>query len=240
MISLYNISKIHKVAHEEYSAIKNITLSIQKGDFVSLTGASGSGKSTLLDILSMVDRPTFGKFVFDNADVSLMDDDDLTKLRNSKIGIVYQSSNLIQEFNILQNMQIPLLYKGIQAAERKQIVLEMLSEFGIIDKQNVLPADLTRGEQQTVAIARALLNKPGVLILDEPTGNLDSVTSEEIIHILQRLNNQGGLTIILATHDIDIARHAKRVIAIKDGLILKDVTLTNPIIASDVLNKMRQ
>lgn len=238
MISLYNISKVHKLSDEERSAVKNITFTIEEGDFVAITGPSGSGKTTLMDIICMIDRPTFGKYVFQTIDVSLMNENEVNKLRNEKIGIVFQASKLIPEFTVYQNMEIPLMYRGIQPNVRREKVNEVMSYLGIPDLVSLKPGEINRGKQQIIAIGRALLNEPDLIVADEPTGDVDSKTSEEILHIFQKLNAKGK-TIIYVTHDIDVARHAKRVICLKDGMVIKDITLAKPINSLEILNNQK-
>lgn len=239
MISLYNISKIHKVANEENAALKNITFSFNRGDFIAITGPSGSGKTTLMDIICMITRPTYGKYVFENTDVSLMSEADISNMRVNKIGILFQATNLIPELTVCQNMEIPLLYKGLGVAQRREKVELMLDYLGLSNYINVKPGEINRSKQQIAALGRSLMNDPDLIVADEPTGDVDSITAEEILGIFQKIN-AAGKTIVYVTHDIDVARHAKRVVCLKDGELVKDVILAKPINSAEVLMNLRQ
>lgn len=202
------------------AVLKNINLQIKQGDFLAITGASGSGKSTLMNIIGLLDHSTTGKYYLEGQDVSLMGHNQLAKARNQKIGFVFQSFNLLARTSALNNIGLPLIYAGLSAADRKQRAQEALEQVGLGEKLNSHPNQLSGGEQQRVAIARALVNNPEVILADEPTGNLDSQSGQEIMKIFNILNRQGK-TIILITHEANIAQHAKKVIRIKDGRLWK-------------------
>ncbi len=236
MINLYNISKTYNVENHEYVGIKNVTLTIQKGDFVAITGRTGSGKTTLMDIISMIDRPTFGKYVFENADISLMDEDAITKMRGKKVGHMYQKPNFIDGFTVYQNLETPFLYKNDSQSDVKGKITKVLEDLKISDKINAKINSLSRKNQQLLALARALLSSENLIIADEPTGDLNSFETEIVLEELQRLNAK-GVTIVIVTDDIDIARHAKRVILLKDGIIEKDINLSNPLSARELTQK---
>jgi putative ABC transport system ATP-binding protein len=238
MINLYSISKIYHAENRECVGLKNITLSIQKGDFVAITGRDGSGKSTLMDILAMLERATFGKYVFENEDISLMDEDHVTRIRNSKVGVLYQKPNFIEGLSLYQNLELPLLYRGIDSKEREKIIEKNLEGLGLQEKINFKIGTLTRGNQQLFALCRALLNEGNLILADEPTGDLDTLQTEEMLGIFQSLNAK-GMTIVYATNDIDIARHAKRVILLRDGLLTKDISLNNPLSAREIKERFQ-
>ncbi len=197
--------------------LKGIDLEVQQGDFVAIMGPSGSGKSTLLHILGCLDRPTTGQYLLEGVDVSTKTDNELADVRNKNIGFVFQSFNLLPRFSAWKNVELPLLYSGVDAKSRRQRAMEILQKIGLAERADHNPSELSGGEQQRAAIARALINNPKILLADEPTGNLDSRSGREIMDIFDRLNRE-GVTIILVTHEKDIAEHAKRIITIKDGV----------------------
>lgn len=212
----------------EVKALRGVSLSIREGEFVAIMGQSGSGKTTLMNILGCLDQPTSGRYLFDSQDVSRLSKGALANIRNRKIGFVFQSFNLLKRQSALDNVCLPLVYAGVGKRERRRRALDMLQFLGLSERAHHLPSQLSGGQQQRVAIARALVNEPQVILADEPTGNLDSKTSEEILAELQRLNAEKGQTIILVTHEPDVAAHAKRIIVVRDGLIQKDDPNENP------------
>lgn len=220
LIRLNNIGKVYQTGEITLAALRNINLQVKSKEFLAIMGVSGSGKSTLMNIIGLLDHSTTGKYYLEGQDVSLMGDDQLAKVRNQKIGFVFQSFNLLPRTSALDNVAIPLIYAGVKPSERKQKAREVLEQMGLGDKLLSRPNQLSGGQQQRVAIARALVNNPEVILADEPTGNLDSQSGEEIMKIFDKLN-QKGKTIILITHEANIARHAKKVIRIKDGEIWK-------------------
>ncbi len=224
LIELNHISKIYHVGEMDVPALKDVSLTIENGEFVALMGASGSGKSTLMNILGCLDHPTSGEYFFEGRDISRISTDERALLRNSKLGFVFQSFNLLSRTTALENVIMPLTYTrdGISDRETAQRATELLNMVGLGDRMYHEPSQLSGGQQQRVAIARSLINKPSVLFADEPTGNLDSKTSEEVLRLFQRLNETEGITIILVTHDSGIGRHGKRLIRIHDGLVVDD------------------
>lgn len=218
MIKLSKINKIYSSEEISFQALKNISLNITKGEFIAITGASGSGKSTLMNIIGLLDKPTSGTYLLDGQDTSSLKEDILAKIRNQKIGFVFQSFNLLPRTSSLDNVAMPLIYAGVSKAEREQRARTSLSQVGLSDKLYSLPNQLSGGQQQRVAIARALVNNPEIILADEPTGNLDSTSGGEVMKILDRLHKQGKI-IIMITHEANIARHARKVIRIKDGQI---------------------
>jgi len=217
---IYNQSKTSEVV-----AVRDVSLEIQKGEFVAIMGASGSGKSTLMNILGCLDRPTKGIMILDGAEVSRLDDEELAKVRNKKIGFVFQMFNLLPRTNALENVELPLIYSDRPNLSR--LARQALEAVGLKDRAHHYPSELSGGEQQRVAIARALVNEPEIIFADEPTGNLDSRSSYEIISLFQKLNEQAK-TIVLVTHELDIAEHARRIIKISDGQIVDDRVNENP------------
>ncbi len=222
IIELKDIVKIYRVGETEVPALRGISYTIEKGDFLAIMGASGSGKSTLMNILGCLDRPTSGTYVLDGLDVSKLDKDRLAEIRNRKIGFVFQSYNLLKRTTALENTELPLLYSNIGAKEMTRRALDALAVVGLRDRANHKTNQLSGGEQQRVAIARALLNNPTLILADEPTGNLDSKTSCEIMDVFSRLNREKNITMVMVTHENDIAAYAGRRIHLRDGLIVHE------------------
>ena len=221
MIDLKNVYKIYETGDVEVRALDGISLHIDKGEFVAIVGQSGSGKSTCMNIIGCLDVPTDGEYILDGIDVSTMDDDELSYIRNNELGFIFQQYNLISKLNVLENVELSLLYGGISASKRAEMAKTALRRVGLEDKLKNLPNQLSGGQQQRVSIARALAGNPSIILADEPTGALDSKTSREVLDFLKQLNYEGN-TIVLITHDNSIAKEAKRVIRIKDGKIIYD------------------
>ena len=219
MISLENIVKIYKIGDIEVAAVNGITCHVETGEMVSIMGPSGSGKSTLMNLIGCLDRPTSGKYELDGIDVSQMKEDELAEVRNKKIGFVFQSFNLLPQANATANVELPLVYSGIR--EKRQRALDALASVGIGKRASHRPSEMSGGEQQRVALARALVNNPSLILADEPTGNLDTQTSVDIMHLLQQLNSQ-GITIVIITHEEDIATYTQRTMYIRDGKIVEE------------------
>lgn len=220
-IQIEGLSKSYATSAGLFPALKDVNLSIVKGEFVAIMGPSGSGKSTFMNILGCLDAPTVGSYQLDGRSVATLDRDELALLRNRTIGFVFQGFNLLPRMSLQDNVALPLIYAGVELKERSQRAHQMLVKVGLSDKAESLPNQISGGQQQRVAIARALVNNPRLLLADEPTGNLDSRTSEEIMALFEALNNE-GITIVLVTHENDIARHAKRQVHFYDGCIVSD------------------
>jgi putative ABC transport system ATP-binding protein len=216
MLELENITKVYKAGQTEVPALRGISCRIESGEMVSIIGPSGSGKSTLMNIIGCLDKPTSGRYRLDGTEVSELNDNQLAEIRNKKIGFVFQSFNLLSRTTALANVELPLIYNG--ASNRRQRALQVLESVGLAHRVTHRPSELAGGEQQRVAIARALINNPSIILADEPTGNLDTQTSQEIMLIFKQLNEQ-GMTIILVTHEPDIAAYTQRTIKIRDGQI---------------------
>lgn len=224
MIKLDNIAKIYRMGKVEVPALRGIDLTIKQGEMVAIIGASGSGKSTLMNIIGFLDKPTTGKYTLEGADVSRLNDNKLAELRNKKIGFVFQTFNLLPRASALSNVELPLLYGN--GGQRHKRSLEALARVGLEARANHKPTELSGGEQQRVAIARALVNNPSLILADEPTGNLDSAATTEIIRIFCQLH-QEGITVILVTHEMDVATQAQRIIRLLDGKIVSDEKVTH-------------
>lgn len=217
VIEIENVKKIYMMGETVVAALRGVTLQIEKGEMVSIMGPSGSGKSTLMNILGCLDQPTEGTYRLDGVDVHNMDDDDLATIRNKKIGFVFQSFNLLPRTTALDQVELPMVYAG--APDRRKRALDALAQVGLGDRVHHRPNELSGGQQQRVAIARSLVNNPAIILADEPTGNLDSVSGEEIMNIFKRLNQEQGMTVVLVTHDPDVAANGARTIHVKDGRV---------------------
>ncbi len=222
IIVLENITKIYKIDEHELVVLDGISVNIEMGEFVCIMGPSGSGKSTFMNIIGCLDTPTTGKYYLEEIDVSTMDINELAEIRNKKIGFVFQQFNLLPRATALENVELPLIYAGVSLRQRRQKALETLLWVGLKERANYYPRQLSGGQQQKVAIARALVNGPSIILADEPTGNLDSKSSMEIMEIFKKLNEQQGLTTIIVTHEPDIAAFGKRQIRFHDGKIISD------------------
>lgn len=222
MIRLENITKVYKMGETEVHALAGVSLHIKPHEFVAIIGPSGSGKSTLMNMIGCLDVPTSGRYWVDGIEGSCMKDNDLADLRNRKLGFIFQQYNLLGKLSALENVELPLIYKGLPAAERKRLATEALERVGLADKMHHKPTELSGGQQQRVSIARALSSHPSLILADEPTGALDSKSGIEIMQMLHDLHEEGN-TIIIITHDLSIAKQARRIITIRDGLIVSDV-----------------
>jgi putative ABC transport system ATP-binding protein len=221
-VQTIDVTKVYRVGHTDYPALKGINLKIDRGEFVAIMGPSGSGKSTLLNLIGALDRPTSGRVIIDGIDLRKLSEDKLALLRNRKLGFIYQSFNLIQRLTSIENVEMPLISRGMPEKIRRSKSLKMLSAVGLGSKANKRPAELSGGEQQRVAIARALVTLPALVIADEPTGNLDSKTTSEVVDQFVQVNKQFGTTILVVTHNPDIAERTQHVISIRDGLVEKE------------------
>jgi putative ABC transport system ATP-binding protein len=239
VVKLVDVHKTYHTGDVDVHAVRGVSLKIQRGEFVALMGASGSGKSTLMNILGCLDRPTSGRYVLDDADVSVLGRDQLADIRNRKLGFVFQSFNLLPRTSARENVELPLLYGAhrLTNAQLREKADAVLASVGLGGREDHHPSQLSGGQQQRVAIARALVNDPEVVLADEPTGNLDSRTSVEIMGIFQELNNR-GITIIMVTHEQDIAAYARRNVIMRDGLILKDFNVTQRFDAATELEEL--
>jgi putative ABC transport system ATP-binding protein len=238
VIQLEHIHKTYTMGDVEVHALRGISLNINEGEFVAIMGTSGSGKSTTMNILGCLDRPTRGSYILDGQDVSQMTKDERADIRSQKLGFVFQGFNLLSRTSALENVELPMLYAGIETSERQKRANEALAAVGLAGREQNHPNQLSGGQQQRVAIARALVNRPAMILADEPTGNLDSRTSIEVMEIFQRLNQEQGITLILVTHESDIAEYAQRVVVFKDGKIKKDFKIENQRNAAEELKNL--
>jgi len=232
-----HLTKVYDLGEVRVEALRGVDVRVERGEFVAIMGASGSGKSTFLNIVGCLDRPSTGRYLLDGVDVSQMSSDQLAEVRNKKIGFVFQSFNLLARTSAVENVELPLLYNGTDSHDRRARALAALKSTGLEGRAEHQPSQLSGGQQQRVAIARALVNQPSIILADEPTGNLDSQTSNEIIGIMQTLNDQQGITIMLVTHESDIAQYAKRVILFKDGLVIEDRPVLDRTLVTGVVSK---
>jgi putative ABC transport system ATP-binding protein len=237
LLRVVDVHKYYDMGETRVHALRGVSLQVVEGDFVAIMGASGSGKSTLMNVIGCLDRPSAGAYWLDGTDVAQLDKRTLAGIRNRKLGFVFQGFNLISRTTALENVALPTLYTGIDKAERQRRAAAALALVGLADRARHFPSQMSGGQQQRVAIARALVNRPSILLADEPTGNLDSRTSVEIMQVLQRLNAD-GLTIVMVTHETDIAQFAKRIITFRDGMIRRDESVANRQDAARVLETM--
>jgi ABC-type lipoprotein export system ATPase subunit len=225
LIELQNVSKTYDLGEVKVHALRETTLTIEEGEYIALVGPSGSGKSTLMNTLGCLDRPTTGSYRLAGEEVANMSRDQRARLRNRRLGFVFQNFNLLNRTSALENVELPLLYaSGVSAKQRRQRAIAMLERVGLADRLDHHPSQLSGGQQQRVAIARAMVNEPTILMGDEPTGNLDTKTSQDVVELFRRLNEDHGITVILVTHEQDVARNAKRTIILRDGSIVTDTT----------------
>jgi putative ABC transport system ATP-binding protein len=241
VIQLQDIHKTYHTGEVDVHAVRGVTLDIAKGEFVALMGASGSGKSTMMNIIGCLDRPTQGKYSLDGIDVSQLNRDELADIRNQKIGFVFQGFNLLARTTALENVELPMLYtrQRLSGSSQRERALKALDTVGLADRADHKPNQLSGGQQQRVAIARALSNEPSLLLADEPTGNLDTRTSIDIMGVFQKLNDL-GMTIVMVTHELDIAQYTKRMVVMRDGKVVGDTTVANRLNAASELRRLQE
>lgn len=237
LIQIDHLTKVYQLGEVEVHALRGVSIRVSKGEFVAIMGASGSGKSTFMNILGCLDKPTKGSYILEGIDVGKLSRDELAAIRNKKIGFVFQGFNLLSRTSAIENVELPMFYSTISNKLRKSKAIEALDKVGLADRLHHYPNQLSGGQQQRVAIARSLVNDPSIILADEPTGNLDSRTSVEVMGIFQELNNH-GITIILVTHEPDVAQFAKRHVVFRDGKIRSDKANASPKIASEVIKDL--
>jgi putative ABC transport system ATP-binding protein len=240
VVQLEDIHKIYDSGEVQVHAVRGVSLELHKGEFMAVMGASGSGKSTLMNTLGCLDRPTRGRYLLDGVDVSQLDRNELADLRNEKLGFVFQGFNLLARTTALENVELPMLYgpRRVRSREMRDRALHCLDIVGLSDRADHFPSQLSGGQQQRVAIARGLVNNPQVLLADEPTGNLDSRTSVEVMGVFQKLNEE-GITIVMVTHELDIARFCKRNLIMRDGRVVSDIAVPNRLLAAEEMQRLR-
>ena len=237
MIDIHDVSKIYQMGNVKVAALQNVNLTVLQGEMLAIMGPSGSGKSTMMNIIGCLDVATSGHYVLEGEDVGQMNDNQLAEIRHSKIGFVFQTYNLLPRATALSNVEMPLMYGD--GHNRRTRAMEALYKVGLHNRALHRPAELSGGEQQRVGIARALVKNPSILLADEPTGNLDSKSSDEILTVLQRLNRDEGLTVLLVTHEANIAEHTDRIVSFHDGQVVNDVPVTSPLIAGATVSTKR-
>jgi putative ABC transport system ATP-binding protein len=230
VIYISDITRYYQMGDTTVKALNGVSFDVARNEYIAIMGPSGSGKSTLMNMIGCLDTPTSGDYILNNNNVSEMDDSELAEVRNREIGFVFQTFNLLPRTSCLANVELPLIYAGVKAADRRERAIEVLTKVGLGDRVDHKPNELSGGQRQRVAIARALVNNPSILLADEPTGNLDSKTGIEIMNLFEELYRQGN-TIILVTHEQDIAEHARRIVRLRDGVIESDVPVENPVLA---------
>ena len=240
VIQLQDIHKTYHTGEVDVQAVRGVSVEVSKGEFVALMGASGSGKSTMMNIIGCLDRPTGGKYLLDGIDVSQLSRDELADIRNQKLGFVFQGFNLLSRTSALENVELPMLYarQRLAGASQRERALKALDAVGLADRADHKPNQLSGGQQQRVAIARALSNDPSLLLADEPTGNLDTRTSVDIMGVFQKLNDQ-GMTIVMVTHELDVAQYTKRMVVMRDGIVVSDTPVAKRLIAEDELRRLQ-
>lgn len=234
IIRMDGLGKVYRTGRIEVEALRDVNLTIYKGEFVSIMGPSGSGKSTLMNIIGCLDRATSGYYELDGVNISSLDGVELAKIRNLKIGFVFQSFNLLPRINALQNVELPMIYAGIGKKERRKRAIKALERVSLTERMDHKPNELSGGQKQRVAIARSLVNNPAIILADEPTGNLDSASGEDIMAVFQELNRE-GVTIVLVTHEPDIALHTRRIVKFRDGLLTSDELVDDPVDARNLI-----
>jgi putative ABC transport system ATP-binding protein len=238
LIKVSDLHKYYEMGDTRVHALRGVSLEIRRAEFVAIMGASGSGKSTFMNMLGCLDKPSAGTYLLEGTNVADLSRIELAHIRNERVGFVFQGFNLLSRTNALENVELPLIYARMRAKERRRLAQEALVKVGLGDRTHHIPSQLSGGQQQRVAIARSLVNRPSILLADEPTGNLDSRTSVEIMQVLQELNERDGLTVILVTHESDIADYSKRIITFRDGQITRDQPVLKRRIASEILASM--
>ncbi|NLS77937.1 MAG: ABC transporter ATP-binding protein [Chloroflexi bacterium] len=231
VIEIKDITKVYQLGEILVHALRGVSLVVEKGDFISIMGPSGSGKSTLMNIIGCLDLPTAGQYLLEGVDVGRLNDNQLADIRNQRIGFIFQTFNLLPRTTALQNVELPLVYAH-NSSSRRQQAIQALTAVGLADRVDHRPNELSGGQQQRVAIARALINNPAILLADEPTGNLDSKSGREIMSIMQRLNREQGITVVIVTHDPNIAQHTNRTIRLSDGQVVADEAVPHPLVAT--------
>ncbi|MEX0846107.1 MAG: ABC transporter ATP-binding protein [Balneolaceae bacterium] len=234
VIQITDLTKVYQMGQMEVHALAGVSFDVKENEYIAIMGPSGSGKSTLMNMIGCLDTPTSGEYILNNNKVSEMDDAELAEIRNREIGFVFQTFNLLPRTSCLANVELPLIYSGMKSAARKELAKEVLTKVGLGDRVDHKPNELSGGQRQRVAIARALVNTPSILLADEPTGNLDSKTGEEILILFEELYRQGN-TIIVVTHEQEIAEHARRIVRLRDGLIETDEIVEKPVLADHQL-----